>query len=73
MHNWLQGYVTADADASPETKARCPLRQADVRVRQHPEKPGSYMCVVHLWPHFQLDELSTNIRLTAELSASRVQ
>ena len=73
LHDWLQGYVTPDADASPETKARCPLRQGDVRVRQHPEKPGSYMCVVHLWPHFQLDELSTSIRLTAELSASRVQ
>ena len=73
LHDWLQGYVTADADASPETKARCPLRQADVRVRLHPDKPGSYVCVVHLWPHFQLDELSTSIRLTAELSGSRVK
>jgi len=73
LHDWLQGYVTADADAAPETKARCPLRQADVRVRTHPEKPGSYVCVIHLWPHFQLDELSTNVRLTAELSGSRVK
>jgi type VI secretion system protein ImpD len=73
LHDWLQDYVTADADASPETKARCPLRQADVRVRQHPDKPGSYLSVVRLWPHFQLDELTTSIRLTAELSASRAE
>lgn len=71
LHDWLQRYVTADADASPETKAQYPLRQADVRVRAHPDKPGSYVCVIHLWPHFQLDELTTSMRLTAELSASR--
>ncbi len=71
LHDWLQGYVTADAEASPETKAQYPLRQADVRVRQHPDKPGSYVCVIHLWPHFQLDELTTSIRLTAELNAKR--
>ena len=29
-----------------------------VRVRENPGKPGSYLCVAHLWPHFELDELS---------------
>lgn len=73
LHDWLQRYVTADAEASPETKAQYPLRQADVRVRQHPDKPGSYVCVIHLWPHFQLDDLTTSVRLTAELSAKRAE
>jgi type VI secretion system ImpC/EvpB family protein len=71
LHDWLQGYVTADAEASAETKAQYPLRQADVRVRQHPDRPGSYLCVIQLWPHFQLDELTTSVRLATELSSKR--
>ena len=40
LHNWLQQYVTSDSEASPEVKARYPLREASVRVRENPEKPG---------------------------------
>jgi type VI secretion system protein ImpD len=68
LHRWLHQYVTADAEASPEVKARLPLRQAEVRVRRHPEKPGCYLCVAHLWPHFELDELTTALRITTELT-----
>jgi type VI secretion system ImpC/EvpB family protein len=73
LHDWLQRYVTADAEASAEIKAKYPLRQADVRVRAHPDRPGSYLCVVQLWPHFQLDELTTSIRLATELSTKRAE
>ncbi len=71
LHRWLQGYVTSDSDASPEVKAQYPLREASVKVRENPGKPGSYLCVIHLWPHFQLDELTTSVRLTTELTPGR--
>jgi type VI secretion system protein ImpC len=32
-----------------------------------PGKPGVYRAVVFLKPHFQLEELTTSIRLVAEL------
>jgi type VI secretion system ImpC/EvpB family protein len=68
LHNWLQQYVTSDGEASREVKARYPLREASVKVRENPEKPGAYLCVAHLWPHFELDELSTTMRITTELT-----
>jgi type VI secretion system protein ImpD len=68
LHDWLQHYVTSDGEAPPEVKARYPLREASVRVREHPEKPGSYICIAHLWPHFELDELRTTMRITTELT-----
>lgn len=71
LHEWLQQYVTADADASPDVKARFPLREASVQVRELPGKPGSYGCVAHLWPHFQLDELSSTVRVTTQLTSER--
>jgi len=71
LHDWLQHYVTGDAEASAEVKAKYPLRQADVRLREDPRQPGSYLCVMHLWPHFQLDELTTAVRLATKLAPGR--
>ena len=36
-------------------------------VSEIPGKPGCYNAVVFLRPHFQLEELTTSIRLVAEL------
>jgi type VI secretion system protein ImpD len=72
LHNWLQQYVTSDAEASEATKARFPLREARVKVEEARGKPGSYLCTAHLWPHFQLDGLTAAIRLRTELAPIRV-
>jgi type VI secretion system ImpC/EvpB family protein len=72
LHNWLQQYVTSDAEASPATKARFPLREARIKVEENRGKPGSYLCTAHLWPHFQLDGLNAAIRLRTELTPARV-
>ncbi len=68
LHQWLQQYVTADAEASASVKARRPLREARVRVSERPDKPGSYICTAHLWPHFELEELIAAIKVTTELT-----
>jgi predicted component of type VI protein secretion system len=67
LHRWLQQYVTSDATAGPQVKTQYPLREATVRVREHPEKPGCYLCTAHLWPHFELDGLTASVRVTTEL------
>ncbi len=68
LQRWLAKYVSADTEASARVKAEYPLRQASVRVRPHPDKPGSYLCVAHLWPHSEFDELSLAIRVATELA-----
>jgi type VI secretion system ImpC/EvpB family protein len=73
LYRWLQQYVTSDSEAGPATKAEYPLRAASVRVREHPDKPGSYLCTAHLWPHFELDELAATLRITTELTPSRTE
>ncbi|MFO0949002.1 MAG: hypothetical protein U1D30_24345 [Planctomycetota bacterium] len=71
LHRWIQQYVTMDENASLEIKAEYPLREARIEVRERPGKPGNYMCVAHLRPHFQLDELVASVRLVTELSPPR--
>ena len=67
LGNWIAQYVTADDSASHATKARYPLREARVVVREIPGKPGVFTAIAHLRPHFQLEELTASLRLVADL------
>jgi len=67
LNRWIGGYVLGKDDAGQEIKAQYPLREARVDVTDTPGKPGCYTAVVFLRPHFQLEELTTSIRLVAEL------
>jgi len=67
LNRWIGNYVLGKDDAGQEVKARYPLREARVDVTEIPGKPGCYKAIVFLRPHFQLEELTTSIRLVAEL------
>jgi type VI secretion system protein ImpC len=69
LNRWITRYVIPDDTASPQMKARCPLREARVDVSEVPGKPGVYRAVVFLRPHFQLEELTVSLRLVADLPA----
>jgi type VI secretion system protein ImpD len=68
LNTWLQKYITQDDEATSDMKARFPLRDASAQVRELPGKPGSYGCVIHLQPHYQLDGMISAVRLTTELA-----
>ena len=70
LNQWITQYVTEDDNASQETKAQYPLREAHVEVEEVPGKPGVYKAKAYLRPHFQLDELTISLRLVAELPKS---
>jgi type VI secretion system protein ImpD len=70
LNEWLSRYVSNDALASAETKARFPLREKQLRVEEQPGRPGHYRMVMHLLPHYQLDELQASLRLTTSISPS---
>ncbi|MCG8604533.1 type VI secretion system contractile sheath large subunit [bacterium] len=67
LNRWISQYVLLNDSAGQETKAQYPLREARIDVTSDPRKPGRYMAVVFLRPHFQLEELTVSIRLVAEL------
>jgi type VI secretion system protein ImpC len=62
--------VLLDANATQGEKARFPLAEGRVDVVEVPGRPGAYRATVFLRPHFQMEELTTSIRLVAELPAS---
>jgi type VI secretion system protein ImpC len=68
LNTWINNYVIANPeDAGDEMKARKPLSDARVEVRAVKGKPGWYEAVAWLRPHFQLETLTTSMRLVAEV------
>jgi type VI secretion system protein ImpC len=67
LNRWIGGYILGTDDAGQDLKAQYPLREARVDVFDMPGKPGAFRAIAFLRPHFQLEELTTSIRLVAEL------
>ncbi|SHN16404.1 type VI secretion system protein ImpC [Duganella sacchari] len=70
LNSWLSSYVLLSPNATQGEKARFPLAEGRVDVTEKPGKPGAYSATVFLRPHFQMEELTTSIRLVAELPAA---
>lgn len=67
LNRWIGNYVNANPDAGQEMKARYPLREAKVEVKEIPGKPGSYNAVAYLRPWLQMEELTTSMRMVARI------
>ena len=67
LNKWINTYVNNSSDASAEMKARYPLREAKVEVKEVPGQPGSYSAIAHLQPWLQMEELSASLRLVAKI------
>ncbi|MCG7504051.1 type VI secretion system contractile sheath large subunit [Mesorhizobium retamae] len=68
LNQWLAQYCIGNEDADTFTKARYPLRSAHIDVREIVGKPGVYACVMHLQPHFQLDDVTASFQLLADMN-----
>lgn len=69
LMKWLMNYYSANIDASLAEKARFPLQEASVRVRELPGQPGAFACTMRLCPHFQPTDVISSFRLVTELAA----
>jgi type VI secretion system protein ImpC len=67
LNRWISNYVNTNDNAGQESKARYPLREARVEVKEIPGRPGSYNAIAYLRPWLQLEELTTSLRLVARI------
>ena len=69
LQRWLSRYTNGSTRAGPDARALHPLVSSKVSVRERPDRPGAFGCIIHLQPHYQLDDIETTFRLVTELSA----
>ncbi len=68
LQRWLSRYTNGSTRAGPDARAQHPLVSSKVSVRERPDRPGTFGCIIHLQPHYQLDDIETTFRLVTELS-----
>lgn len=67
LNRWINQYVNASPGASPEMKARFPLAEAKVEVKEVPGQPGVFSAVAWMRPWLQMEELTASLRLVANI------
>lgn len=70
LNRWINSYTNGNPDASAEMKAKFPLAEAKIEVKENPEAPGSYSAIAHLRPWLQMEELTASLRMVAEIPSS---
>ncbi len=69
LQDWIMDYVSADPNPGEEQKARYPLREARIEVKEIPGKPGSYNAQAWLRPWLQMEELNAALMMVTKLPA----
>ncbi|MCI0365250.1 MAG: type VI secretion system contractile sheath large subunit [Phycisphaerales bacterium] len=67
LNRWIANYICADAKPTAEMKAKYPLAEAKIEVKEVPGAPGSYNAVAWLRPWLQMEELTTSLRMVASI------
>jgi type VI secretion system protein ImpC len=67
LNRWIRNYVNASEKPDAVMKAKFPLRDAKITVKEIPGKPGSYNAVAYLRPWLQMEELTTSLRMVARI------
>jgi len=67
LNKWISSYVNASPGASAEMKARFPLAEASIEVKEVPGQPGVYSAVAYMRPWLQMEELSASMRMVASI------
>lgn len=70
LNRWINNYVNGNADAGQDMKAKYPLAEAKVTVKEVPGSPGSYQAVAWMRPWLQMEELTTSMRMVARIPQS---
>lgn len=67
LNKWIMGYVNSNPDSGQTLKARFPLAEAKIQVKEVKGKPGAYQAIAWLRPWMQLEELTASLRLVANI------
>ncbi|MET1254946.1 type VI secretion system contractile sheath large subunit [Aliikangiella maris] len=67
LNDWILQYVNGSEGAGQDMRAKYPLADAKVQVREIPGQPGAYHAIAWLKPWLQLEELTTSLRMVAKI------
>lgn len=67
LNRWILSFVNASEGGGQDIRAKYPLADAKVEVKEIPGQPGAYNAVAWLRPWLQMEELTASLRLVAKI------
>jgi len=71
LNRWIMNYVNDSQEAGPEMRAKYPLRDARVEVKEIPGKPGAYNAKIYMRPWLQFEELTAALSMVTKIPAPK--
>jgi type VI secretion system protein ImpC len=71
LNRWINHYVNANESATPELRARFPLREARIEVREVYDQPGAHEAKVWIRPWLPMEVLTTPMRMVVRIPGFR--
>ena len=71
LNDWLRQFVISDSTADTRIKHLKPLKESRVEVIETPRKPGKYILIANIRPHYQLEGLGAAVRLVSEVPSTQ--
>lgn len=68
LNSWIAAFVSLDENANLEERARFPLREGRVEIRETHGRPGVYTGIVFIKPHFLVRDMSEPLRFIVPLA-----
>ena len=66
LSDWINQYTNPNAVGN-EARAKTPLRASQITVEEQAGRPGCYSAVAYLRPWLQMEELTTSLRMVANI------
>ena len=66
LSTWISEYTNPNAVGN-EARAKTPLRESKITVEEQAGRPGCYSAVAFLRPWLQMEELTTSLRMVANI------
>ena len=66
LSTWIGEYTNPNA-AGNEARAQTPLRASSIKVEEQAGRPGCYSAIAYLQPWLQMEELTTSLRMVANI------
>lgn len=68
LQQWILKYCAASQTISNEAKAKYPLSEAKINIKQDLIEPGKYDCLIQLKPQYQIDEIESQLHLVTKFN-----
>lgn len=66
LRKWLLNYTSEVEEPNSSMQAKYPLREFNIQIKEPLDKPGVYLCLLYLKPHFCVEDFNFTLFIASQ-------